>query len=97
MDDNGECSSCSVIVSEVVREDLSERDMCLPVLRNLGNVEEVGPCRNVGLLLMRKWELLVLVVVLGYAKFVAIQKLHKRLRSSISCTLLQPQDKETTN
>ncbi|XWS65551.1 hypothetical protein CRYUN_Cryun05aG0123300 [Craigia yunnanensis] len=45
MDENGECSSSSVIAAEVVREDLSEKDMCLPILRNQGNVEEVGPSR----------------------------------------------------
>ncbi|XWS74527.1 hypothetical protein CRYUN_Cryun01aG0005500 [Craigia yunnanensis] len=39
MDENGECSSSNVIAVEVVREDLSEKDMCLP------NVEEVGPSR----------------------------------------------------
>ncbi|XP_022764839.1 uncharacterized protein LOC111310017 isoform X2 [Durio zibethinus] len=42
MEENGECSSSSVIAAEVVREDLSEKDLCLPILQNPGNVEEVG-------------------------------------------------------
>lgn len=41
MDENGECSS-SVISDEVVREDLSEKD----ILRNQGNAEVVGPSRT---------------------------------------------------
>ncbi|XVF00323.1 hypothetical protein REPUB_Repub03eG0275000 [Reevesia pubescens] len=43
MDENGECSSSSVIAAEVVREGLSEKDMCHPILQNQGNVEEVRP------------------------------------------------------
>ncbi|XVF24376.1 hypothetical protein REPUB_Repub13aG0122900 [Reevesia pubescens] len=43
MDENGECSSSSVIAAEVVMEDLPENDMCLPILQNEGNVKEVGP------------------------------------------------------
>ncbi|XWS56965.1 hypothetical protein CRYUN_Cryun09bG0131000 [Craigia yunnanensis] len=46
MDENGECSTSSVIASEVVREDLSEKDMCLSILWNQGNPEEVGPSRS---------------------------------------------------
>ncbi|XP_022747328.1 uncharacterized protein LOC111297027 isoform X2 [Durio zibethinus] len=45
MDENGECSSSSVIAAEVVREDLSEKDMCFPILRNQGNFEDAGPSR----------------------------------------------------
>ncbi|XP_007011223.2 PREDICTED: uncharacterized protein LOC18587405 [Theobroma cacao] len=45
MDENGECCSSSVIAAEVVREDLSEKDRCFSILRNQGNVEEVGPSR----------------------------------------------------
>ncbi|OMP11751.1 Zinc finger, PHD-type [Corchorus capsularis] len=43
VDENGECSSSSVIASEVVRQDLSEKDRCPSIHRNQGNVEEVGP------------------------------------------------------
>ncbi|XVE86141.1 hypothetical protein DITRI_Ditri18aG0012400 [Diplodiscus trichospermus] len=46
MDDNGECSSSSVIAAEVVREDPSEKDTCQHILRNQVNVEEVGPSRT---------------------------------------------------
>ncbi|MBA0725487.1 hypothetical protein Golax_022074 [Gossypium laxum] len=45
MDENGECTSSSVIGAEVLREDLYEKGMCLPVLRKPENVEEVGPSR----------------------------------------------------
>ncbi|XVF82141.1 hypothetical protein PTKIN_Ptkin16aG0021200 [Pterospermum kingtungense] len=41
IDENGECSS-SVIADEVLGEDISEKDM----LRNQGDVEEVGPSRT---------------------------------------------------
>ncbi|KHG18879.1 Histone acetyltransferase KAT6A [Gossypium arboreum] len=46
MDENGECSSSSVIAAEVAMEDLSEKDACHNILRNQGNVDEVGPSRN---------------------------------------------------
>ncbi|TYJ31384.1 hypothetical protein E1A91_A06G194600v1 [Gossypium mustelinum] len=46
MDEIGECSSSSVIAAEVAMEDLSEKDACHNILRNQGNVDEVGPSRN---------------------------------------------------
>ncbi|KAK8977627.1 hypothetical protein V6N11_013412 [Hibiscus sabdariffa] len=45
MDENGECSS-SVIAAEVVKEDLSEKDVCHHTIWIQGNDDEVGPSRT---------------------------------------------------
>ncbi|KAL4366843.1 hypothetical protein GQ457_05G033400 [Hibiscus cannabinus] len=46
MDENGECTSSSVVAAEVVREDLSEKDVCHHILQSQGNDDEVGPSRT---------------------------------------------------
>ncbi|KAK8575719.1 hypothetical protein V6N12_063385 [Hibiscus sabdariffa] len=46
MDENGECTSSSVVAAEVVREDLSEKDVCYHILQSQGNDDEVGPSRT---------------------------------------------------
>ncbi|GMJ14329.1 hypothetical protein HRI_005102100 [Hibiscus trionum] len=45
MDANGECTSSSVVAAEVVREDLSEKDVCHHILESQGNDDEVVPSR----------------------------------------------------
>ncbi|KAK8661934.1 hypothetical protein V6N13_091522 [Hibiscus sabdariffa] len=45
VDENGECTSSSVIAAEGLREDLFEKDKWLPVLQTQKNVEEVGLSR----------------------------------------------------
>lgn len=45
-DDNGECSSSSVIPVEVMGEDLSERDLCISILRSHGILEGPWPMRT---------------------------------------------------
>jgi hypothetical protein len=42
-DDNGECSSSSIVAAEVTGEDQSENDQCISILRRQGAFEGVWP------------------------------------------------------
>ncbi|KAK9269724.1 hypothetical protein L1049_001502 [Liquidambar formosana] len=46
VDDNGECSSSDLLVMEVMGEDLSEKDLCISILRSQGLLKGVWPVRT---------------------------------------------------
>ncbi|THG22541.1 hypothetical protein TEA_025074 [Camellia sinensis var. sinensis] len=73
VDDTGECSSSCELVVEGLQDDLSEKDICILILRWQGQLEGVCPIRSQ---LLKALVQLVIAAVYGHAKFVIIQKLH---------------------
>ncbi|CAJ1972949.1 unnamed protein product [Sphenostylis stenocarpa] len=47
MDENGECSSSSVIVMDSTKEEVTEKDFCINILRSHGLLREYAPEDNV--------------------------------------------------
>ncbi|KAK3026805.1 hypothetical protein RJ639_041463 [Escallonia herrerae] len=46
MDDTGECSSSGALMVEALRDDLSEKEICISILGSLGLLERLWPIKN---------------------------------------------------
>ncbi|KAK2971633.1 hypothetical protein RJ640_003453 [Escallonia rubra] len=46
MDDTGECSSSGALMVEALRDDLSEKEICISILGSLGLLERFWPIKN---------------------------------------------------